>query len=1003
MTQVDVLIIAALPEELDAARTAAIAATPGAPGIQGWAIRDRGGSVPYLFGQYLTSGGRRLSVALARPTRIGGRTTGPVATTLTDRLNPTCLAMCGVCAGNPAEAAPGDVVVADVTYEYDEGRHTTASFEGDHRQYPLDARWVRAAQEFDPTGLPSYGAATDAEAMIWLLERLYVGQEPRSHPARIRYFPRGTWRPRLERMEAAGLIIRDQDRWALAAPGESLIKETLYDDVDGPERLPFAVLVGPMASGAAVVRDGMIWNRLKAMGVRRVTALEMEAATVATVAHERQVPHWLIAKGVMDPADPTKDDRYKGFAARASAEVLFALLNRLFPNDRTPASTTRALLTDTNAISGDGVRQRETADLVIVHTAGTVSMSGLLPVPTDRHRDIGATLARHARERQPQIDVLIGPTDSGKSALLRHLVPHYRKLGDRVQLIDLSLVAWKRALLTGGHLDVALIDHIDRITDSEHFQAAFTIIDRVLPAMFSSGMSRLILTVGLDWRDSFREIYRMTPEALLHTSTPGVRFNAHLLRPYTNAEFETLCATVGLDPDELTDLSLRRPGVLAMARRAGDDTARMTGTRLREVLVRRWIETGVDIEARGARRAMWTLMGRHTLLDEPFALGLQDLYSSLDSRFSREVLRAQVGGPFRWEDDQVQSESPAWADVAAANTLQAAIAGRQVDTIKHPVRSSVLRALIGLNDHRELSAQVERSLRSLRGTDFTTMGYLGPTVGTLFAQLTTDAELILQELSLQGPDHSQLRSVDRGVAQVVEQALLGAMSAGVEQLFIQLGGLSPDTASAYRGGYQCWLTARRWAGSLPLRASAEDAVLKNLPGDGSWRYEDILDVSVTGATTKLMDGRAERFLAVLSRLPDRAAEFLADIWDGINDGAWDQIDASSQGFVASLCLPSEMSTVLKAQSCRLQRAHLGRQDTRGWRLVNCDLLLADFRSCRNVELIDFTGSNWWAAILPPPARYHLSRDCSSSAFLEWCEAPPWRNPYYTAAWPTPLD
>jgi hypothetical protein len=43
------------------------------------------------------------------------------------------------------------------------------------------------------------------------------------------------------------------------------------------------------------------------------------------------VPHWIVAKGVMDHADFAKDDRYKEFAARASAEVLYALLSRLLP------------------------------------------------------------------------------------------------------------------------------------------------------------------------------------------------------------------------------------------------------------------------------------------------------------------------------------------------------------------------------------------------------------------------------------------------------------------------------------------------------------------------------------------------------------------------------------------------------------------------------------------------------------------------------------------------
>ncbi len=213
-----------------------------------------------------------------------------------------------------------------------------STLEGDHRQYPLDARWVRAAQDLDVTTLPSYSPATEDEATIWFLERLYRRQDPRTHPARDRYFPRGTWQPRLQEIESAGRIEFQDDGCALTESGRSFIKRVIYDDIDGPEMLPFAVHVGPMASGNAVVRDQNVWQRLKDMGVRKIAALDMEAATIATVAHERRVPHWLIAKGVMDRADPTKDDRYKRFAARASAEVLYRLLGGLVVDLESPAA-----------------------------------------------------------------------------------------------------------------------------------------------------------------------------------------------------------------------------------------------------------------------------------------------------------------------------------------------------------------------------------------------------------------------------------------------------------------------------------------------------------------------------------------------------------------------------------------------------------------------------------------------------------------------------------------
>jgi nucleoside phosphorylase len=334
MGSVDVLLVTALPEEFNAAKEVATADAPGMVGVQQWREQASDARAPFVTGDYVAGSGRRLSIALVRPPRMGGRGTAPVVTTLTNQLRPACLAMCGVCAGNPDETAPGDVVVPETVYEWDEGKLTDNGFEGDHRQYPQDARWLRVAQELMPDGLPSHGPASADEAAVWFLERLHLGQDPRRHPARPRYFPPGTWHERLEQLASDGLIRFAPEgdlSWALTPDGTARIQRILASDVDGPRTLPFAIVTGPMASGSAVVTESGIWERLKAMGVRRIAALEMEAATIVTIAHERQVPHWLIAKGVMDRADKHKDDRFRAFAARASAEVLFRLLTDLLP------------------------------------------------------------------------------------------------------------------------------------------------------------------------------------------------------------------------------------------------------------------------------------------------------------------------------------------------------------------------------------------------------------------------------------------------------------------------------------------------------------------------------------------------------------------------------------------------------------------------------------------------------------------------------------------------
>ncbi|WP_405963407.1 TIR domain-containing protein [Streptomyces sp. NBC_00723] len=337
MGEVDALIITALKEEYEATRAVGSAGYGVNPGVTDWEEREPESLTPYLFGTYVLADGSRMTVALARPTRMGATATAPVVSTLVERLKPRCLAMCGVCAGNPADVALGDVVVAELAYAYDEGKRTQSGFEGDHRQIPTHDGWVRAAQDLDTTDLPSFGAASPEEARIWLMERLYAGEDPVRHPARSRFLSRASWIEQVQSLQADGLVIREGAALSLTDAGYALIEQVVCDDLDGPRKLPFAVAVGPMASGNVVVKDGLTWDQLKLRGVRSVTGLEMESAMIAQVAHRLGLSDWVVAKGVMDHADPRKDDRYKRFAAHSSAEVLFKLLSCRLATAHVPA------------------------------------------------------------------------------------------------------------------------------------------------------------------------------------------------------------------------------------------------------------------------------------------------------------------------------------------------------------------------------------------------------------------------------------------------------------------------------------------------------------------------------------------------------------------------------------------------------------------------------------------------------------------------------------------
>jgi nucleoside phosphorylase len=350
MSKVDILIVTALPLEYEAARTVAAQRDPGCPGVV-WASAEESTEPPYLRGTWLTQTGDRLTVALARPTRMGPTATLPFTGMLLQQLTPRTLAMCGVCAGNPTDVALGDVIIAETTYTWDEGkrrrgRGSTAVLEGDHRQTPILNSWLRAAQNLVPDRLPSHGPASVDEARLWLLERLAAGQQPPKHPAFARYFPEGTWQERTAGFREEGVIAESRTGHKLTPAGRKLLASHRRKDVDPPQTLPFAIHAGPMASGNVVVKDGLTWDMLKKFGVRSVLGLEMEAAAIGRAAFEAGLDQWVVVKGVMDHADPNKDDRYKRFAARASAEVLFAFLaERLArPRECSPAVARRVFI-----------------------------------------------------------------------------------------------------------------------------------------------------------------------------------------------------------------------------------------------------------------------------------------------------------------------------------------------------------------------------------------------------------------------------------------------------------------------------------------------------------------------------------------------------------------------------------------------------------------------------------------------------------------------------------
>ena len=89
------------------------------------------------------------------------------------------------------------------------------------------------------------------------------------------------------------------------------------------------VVIGPVASGSAVLADGEVVNEIKAQH-RDLIGVEMEVYGMYAAAYGASKPQPLpfALKAVCDFADPDKEDKHQRYAAYTSANVLRLLMEK---------------------------------------------------------------------------------------------------------------------------------------------------------------------------------------------------------------------------------------------------------------------------------------------------------------------------------------------------------------------------------------------------------------------------------------------------------------------------------------------------------------------------------------------------------------------------------------------------------------------------------------------------------------------------------------------------
>lgn len=377
---VDVLIVTALAEELNAL----LEVTEGIH--EPWARVE----ATHPYHQAVLRGREGLiRVTAARVINMGGVRLAATIQSLIAAHDPKLIAVCGICAGHIRETELGDVVIADRVLRYD---HDSRGIQFDVDCVTLDDRWIWAAQDLvgPATSFSGYAEPNIDAGRWWFLEQLLYDRNP-LHSAALRRYIRDDYRAELlDGLVSEGLVDFENGDFSLTDKGRAAAQARLVFHGGLVTSLPFHVHVGPLASGDLFVRGEDVWAKFRAAGQRKTIAVDMEAAAIVHVARDREVSS-LVVKGVVDHADRNKTDRFKSFAARASAEVLCSMLR----HGVAPRAVTVAV---TDA-------QSRTSPSSIVRNVQFSSFKSLADVSLD----LGL------------VNVFVGANGSGKSNLLEAL------------------------------------------------------------------------------------------------------------------------------------------------------------------------------------------------------------------------------------------------------------------------------------------------------------------------------------------------------------------------------------------------------------------------------------------------------------------------------------------------------------------------------------------------------------------------------------------------------
>jgi nucleoside phosphorylase len=335
----DVCIICALAEEARAF-IRVLTEQSNAQFERGYSKRKRFG---YRYATIQNDRGEPLTIHVSWLSSYGPLEAGLHLTAVLEECKPRFAAMTGICAGDKDAVHLGDIVIAERTFTYDNGKFT---LDGHSRRvylhntitYQPKTEVLQFAHMFDQweSAVASVRrrSRSKRQQREWLLQKLLetTGRVDEINKKELkRYAP--AWRQLVSELQ-------EGDNCYLSAEMTLLNPARVQVLHYGKQEFPFKdpprseCLIKPMASGSAVRADHPFSS--VQIPVRGAVAIDMEGAAFYRILANFPDIHALLVKGVSDFADGDKDDSYHAYAASVSAAYLLSFIKEYVTQERLP-------------------------------------------------------------------------------------------------------------------------------------------------------------------------------------------------------------------------------------------------------------------------------------------------------------------------------------------------------------------------------------------------------------------------------------------------------------------------------------------------------------------------------------------------------------------------------------------------------------------------------------------------------------------------------------------